>query len=199
MPETLIKRVETSAERALEEYVQTVRGHVEGPAPIEETVENIVQAQTELISPEFQMPDAYRRVKEGAPYTRNLVYQDPSNRFSVISICWGPFQETSVHDHIHWCVVGVLEGAIHAIDYQRLDDETEQGRARLAIHESTLHSAGSVIGLTPPPRTNIHKMSNGGHAQAISLHTYGDAGTKARVFAPVAGTFEIVDLEFHNP
>ena len=70
---------------------------------------------------------------------------------------------------------------------------------RLAIHKSTLHPAGSVIGLTPPPRTNIHKMSNGGHAQAISLHTYGDAGTKARVFAPVAGTFEIVDLEFHNP
>ena len=199
MPETLIQRVETASEHLLEQYVQAVRKHVEGPGPIEDTVQSIVDAHGTLIGPGFRMPEAYRTTKDGAPYTRNLVYQDPGNRFSVISICWGPFQETSVHDHMHWCVVGVLEGSVHAVDYRRLDEETEPGRAHLEIRESTLHRSGSVIGLTPPPRSNIHKMSNGGHAQAISLHTYGDAGTKARVFAPVAGTFEIVDLEFHNP
>lgn len=199
MPETLIQRVETDSERMLEDYVQTVRECVEGPGSIQDAVQGIVEAHTTLTVPEFRMPDAYRTVKPEKPYTRNLVYQDPGNRFSVISICWGPFQETSVHDHMHWCVVGVLEGTVHAVDYRRLDDETEPGKAHLEIRESTLHRAGSVVGLTPPPRTNIHRMSNGGHAQAISLHTYGDPGTKARVFDPVAGTFEIVDLEFHNP
>ena len=41
-------------------------------------------------------------------------------------------------------------------------------------------------------------MANATRECTISLHTYGDPGTKARVFDPATGRVEIVELEFHN-
>jgi predicted metal-dependent enzyme (double-stranded beta helix superfamily) len=55
-----------------------------------------------------------------------------------------------------------------------------------------------VMGLLPPPRSNIHRMSNGGRARAVTIHTYGDPGTRARVFDPQSGAVSVVELEFHN-
>lgn len=194
----LTQSVETESERLLEQYVQTIRDLVETGGPVEEIVRGVEEANETLFVPEFQMPDRYRAVRDDVPYTRNCVYQDPDHKFSVISICWGPFQETRVHDHLNWCVVGVLEGLVHAIDYDRLDDESDPNHAALAIRETSLHRPGESVGLTPPPRSNIHKMANGTSGRAVSLHTYGDPGNKARVFDPVSGKVEILDLQFHN-
>jgi predicted metal-dependent enzyme (double-stranded beta helix superfamily) len=188
----------TESERILAEYVEEVRLLVESKAPIEETVDAVVSAHGRLLVPGFRLPERYRSIRDDVPYTRNLVYQDPAKRFAVVAICWGPFRETRVHDHLNWCVVGVLEGSVHAIDYDRLDDESDPDHADLAIRATGLHGRGSVIGLTPPPRSNIHKMANGGRSGTVSLHTYGDPGTRARVFDPATGRVEIMELAFHN-
>lgn len=183
----------------LDDYVRKVaRIHQDAP-PVPELVAEVARANEVFRStPGFRLPEPFRRSCEGACYTRNLVYQDPKKRFTVIALVWGPFQETRVHDHLNWCVVSVLEGRCHTVEYDRLDDESAPARAELAIRGSRVCPAGTTMSLLPPRRSNIHRMSNGARGTAVSLHTYGDPGTKARVFDPALGTVEIVDLEFHN-
>jgi len=194
----MTQSAETLSDRLLEQYVQTVGALVEGGGDIDSIVAGVEAAHDSLFVPEFRMPDRYRIVRDHVPYTRNCIYQDPDHKFAVVSICWGPFQETPVHDHLNWCVVGVLEGLVHAIDYDRLDDESDPRHVSLEISKTALHHPGEVVGLTPPARSNVHKMANGSAQRAVSLHTYGDPGMKARVFDAAAGTVEIRDLEFHN-
>ncbi len=183
---------------ALETYISAVRSAVDARVGADETVRRVVAANEVLRSAPFEIPAPLRRIKPGVAYTRNLVHQDLERGFSVIAILWGRFQETRVHDHLNWCVMHMLEGSCMAIDYERLDDEKIPGRAELAIRAAGVLETGGISGLTPPPRSNIHKIANARPEVSISLHTYGDPGTRARVFDPVAGKVEIVDLAFHN-
>jgi predicted metal-dependent enzyme (double-stranded beta helix superfamily) len=116
----------------------------------------------------------------------------------VIAILWGPVQETALHDHVNWCVVGVLGGTAHVTNYDRLDDASAAGKADLCVRDSMIAKPGAVAALLPPPRSNIHRMSNAGRAPAVTIHTYGDPGTRATVFDLKAGTYESVELKFHN-
>ena len=109
MSEDVIVPGATASERLLDDYVRTVRDLVDGGKPVEQLVPDIEVANRRLMTPEFRMPDPFRVVREDKPYTRNLVYRDPDDRFSVLAVCWGAFQETRIHDHLSWCVVGVLE------------------------------------------------------------------------------------------
>lgn len=189
----------TTGAPALDEYIAAVREACTTQLSVEERVARIVSANEALgRARDFVLPEGLRGIAPGVPYTRNLVHQDPDNKFSIIAIVWGGFQATRVHDHLNWCVVQMLEGRCLATDYERLDDESDAERAELRIHRTQLVDEGEICALLPPPRTNIHKMENAGSPTAISLHTYGDPGTKARVFDPPSGRVEIVDLEFHN-
>lgn len=184
---------------ALDRYVAEVREACTRSASTEDTVRAITAANERLgTADDFCLPEGLRQIAPGVPYTRNLVHQDPENKFSIIAIVWGSFQATRVHDHLNWCVVQMLEGRCLATEYDRLDDESVKGQAELAIRKTELIDKGGICALLPPPRTNIHKMENATGRTAISLHTYGDPGTKARVFEPATGQVEIVDLLFHN-
>ena len=183
----------------LDRYVADVSSLVHSQRPMRETVALIAKANEELLAiPDFRVPDALRVLQPGVPYTRNLVYASSDKRFSIMALVWGPHQETQVHDHLNWCVVGILEGRTMTVDYERLDDETVSGEAELRIRSAGVYNKGDVASLLPPPRTNIHKMCNAGRNVAISLHTYGDPGTKARVYDVANGKVGVRDLRFHN-
>jgi hypothetical protein len=51
--------------------------------------------------------------------TGHLLHADPDGTFSVPGLVWRPGQTTRIHDHITWCVVGVLQG----IEHEDLYDE----------------------------------------------------------------------------
>jgi predicted metal-dependent enzyme (double-stranded beta helix superfamily) len=188
----------TSRSAGLEAYVAAVREIVDHGRDPASTASLVAEANRALLPPGIELPPACLRRHPTAPYTRNLVHQDPGRRFSVIAILWGPFQETRIHDHLNWCVMNMLRGRCLAVDYDRLDDESQPGHAELAVRAAMILEPGSVAGLTPPPRTNIHKIANALGSTSVSLHTYGDPGERARVFDPAAGRYEIVDLAFHN-
>ncbi|MER5422322.1 cysteine dioxygenase family protein [Streptosporangium roseum] len=84
--------------------------------------------------------------------------------FSIMAVVWRPGQETVIHDHIAWCVFGILQGVEYETLY-RLDGDhlTEIGR--------TANQAGEVSGFAPPG--DIHRVRNTGDSTAISLHIYG--------------------------
>ena len=91
----------------------------------------------------------------------HVLHAEPDGTFSILGLVWRPGQSTRIHDHITWCVVGVLAGTEH----EELFDE-----ALNPIGERDNHP-GEVSGFAPPG--DIHRIRNHGSETAISLHIYG--------------------------
>ena len=120
-------------------------------------------AEPRFLAPEHRepWPDRYRP---------HLLAVAPSRRFSVVALVWLPGQITPIHDHICWCVVGVLEGVERERRFHLRQDPA--GQRWLTPEADVLVAPGSVSRLTPPDE-NIHQVRNAGIDLAISLHVYG--------------------------
>ncbi len=104
-------------------------------------------------------------------YRSHVIAVAPRHRFSVVSLVWLPGQATPIHDHICWCVVGVLEGEEHEERYSLREDES--GSRWLAPTAESYVSPGGVTSALVPPTENIHRVRNAGEQVAISIHVYG--------------------------
>ena len=106
--------------------------------------------------------------RQGNPsaYQQHLLHAEPDGSFSVVGLVWRPGQITPVHDHVTWCVSGVLQGA----EYEELFALREGGTL---LEEVGTNAAvpGDVSGFAPPG--DIHRVRNRGAGVAISLHVYG--------------------------
>ena len=99
-------------------------------------------------------------------YVCHVVHTEPDGSFSVCALVWRPGQVTPIHDHVTWCVFGVLQGA----GYEEIYALGTGGR-RLAEVGANVNTAGQVSGFAPPG--DIHRVRNCGDDVAISLHVYG--------------------------
>ena len=41
-------------------------------------------------------------------YTQHVLHVSPDRSHSVVALVWYPGQHTPIHDHVSWCVVGVM-------------------------------------------------------------------------------------------
>lgn len=114
--------------------------------------------ERDLLTAAQKQPDPER-------YKQHVLHVAPDGLYSIVSLVWLPTQETPVHDHVSWCVVGVHQGSELETNYRCAagDCLTEMGCG--------LNPAGTVVGLLPP--ADIHKVANGGDGLAVSLHIYG--------------------------
>ena len=102
-------------------------------------------------------PDAYR--------AHNL-YVEPDGSFSIVALVWRPGQLTRIHDHVTWCVFGVIQG----VEHEELFD------ADLNLVGRSDNHVGDVDGFAPPG--DIHRVHNTGEETAISVHIYGTDVTR---------------------
>ena len=51
-----------------------------------------------------------QRDGDPAGYCSHLLYAEPDGSFSVTALVWRPGQVTPIHDHVTWCVFGVIQG-----------------------------------------------------------------------------------------
>lgn len=126
---------------------------------------------------ELAQPDPQR-------YQQYLLHCDSRQRFSVVSFVWGPGQQTPIHDHRVWGLIGMLRGA-----------ELAQGFARDA--QGALWPEGAAVRLAPgqveavsPRIGDIHQVSNAFSDQvSISIHVYGgNIGAVKRAVYAVDGS-----------
>ena len=83
-----------------------------------------------------------------------------------IALVWRPGQLTRLHDHVTWCVFGVIQG----VEHEELFDTDGN-----LIGESA-NDTGDVTGFAPPG--DIHRVRNIGDITAISIHVYGTDVTR---------------------
>jgi predicted metal-dependent enzyme (double-stranded beta helix superfamily) len=166
----------TSTETALDELVQGVRAAVSRHADWRETA-RIVADELERHLPSPDVLTAEQRAGDPDGYLSHLLHTEPDGSFSIVALVWRPGQVTPIHDHVTWCVFGVIQGT----EYEELFTLDEE-RDRLLEAGSSANTIGDVSGFAPPG--DIHRVRNVGDRTAISIHVYGTdvsrIGTSAR-------------------
>jgi predicted metal-dependent enzyme (double-stranded beta helix superfamily) len=146
------------------------------------------QVRRHLPGPEILT--AEERLGDPAGYQCHVLHAEGDGSFSVTAMVWRPGQVSPIHDHVTWCVSGVLAG----VEDEELFALSADGRS-LAEAGRNQNRAGQVSGFAPPG--DIHRVRSSGTDVAISLNVYGAditrLGSSVRraydlpVIAPAAG------------
>lgn len=120
-----------------------------------------------LVSRDDWLPDAFAQ-PHPQYYQQYLLHCDSAERFSVVSFVWGPGQQTPIHDHTVWGLIGMMRGAELAQPYA-LDAD---GRPVPSGSPSRLEP-GDVEAVSPSIG-DLHRVRNAFDDQvSISIHVYG--------------------------
>ena len=101
-----------------------------------------------------------------AGYQTHVIHVEPGGSFSIAVMVWRPGQVTPIHDHVSWCVTGVLQGT----EYEEIFAPGPGGQYLTEITRRQ-NPPGTVAGFAPPG--DIHRVRNCGSGIAVSLHVYG--------------------------
>jgi 3-mercaptopropionate dioxygenase len=149
----------------LAELVSGVRTAVAARADWQATA-GLVAEQLRRHLPTPDVLTAEQRLGSPDTYQSHTLHTEPDGSFSILAVVWRPGQFTRIHDHVTWCVVGVIQG----VEHEELYD------AGLNLIGSADNRAGEVSGFAPPG--DIHRVHNTTGSTAISIHVYGTDVTR---------------------
>ncbi|MFT4063974.1 cysteine dioxygenase [Paraburkholderia sp.] len=151
----------------LRRFVGEIAALVDSGMAEADLLERGAHALRELIRVDDWLPDIYAQ-PSAERYQQFLLYADARQRFSVVSFVWGPGQQTPIHDHTVWGLIGVLRGAELAAPYARNDDGTlRRTGPEVRLEAGDVEAVSPVIG-------DIHRVRNAyDDRTSISIHVYG--------------------------
>jgi predicted metal-dependent enzyme (double-stranded beta helix superfamily) len=158
----------TTQTRTVDELTDLVGGvraavaaHADWPATAQLVAD---QLRRHLPGPDVLTAD--QRLGSPDSYRSHTLHVEPDGSFSIIALVWRPGQLTRIHDHVTWCVFGVIQG----VEHEELFD------ADLTVVGRSDNNVGDVGGFAPPG--DIHRVHNTGDTTAISIHVYGTDVTR---------------------
>ena len=166
--------------RPLRDFVQAVTQAVTQEPREAELLSTLRAHLATLVARDDWLPDELAQPHPQF-YRQYLLHADPLERFSVVSFVWGPGQQTPVHDHTVWGLIGMLRGQEESQPYG--PDATG---AMVPQGAPTLLVPGQVEAVSPT-LGDIHLVRNALPGQvSISIHVYGaNIGAVQRwVYAP---------------
>jgi hypothetical protein len=101
-----------------------------------------------------------------------ILFRDPVRGFSLRMCLWGPGEYDPIHDHNSWGVIGTVSGCIEVINYQRLDDGSDERCARLEESGRDLLPIGGTYSILPLNH-GIHCTGNPYTSTIVQLGVYG--------------------------
>lgn len=148
--------------------VKQLTGLVEtADLPEAEMLDQAKQVMSTLVSKDDWLDDAFAK-PHPEYYQQYLLYGDPLDRFSLVSFVWAGGQQTPVHDHTVWGVIGMLRGA----ETERHFSFNENGILEATDKVGTLKPG--EVACVSPSLGDIHQVSNAFQDQvSISIHLYG--------------------------
>lgn len=161
----VVSYAQRSTLTALDELVCAARAVVDRHADWRRTARLVARTlERHLPSPEILTDE--QRAGDPDGYRSYPLHIEPDGSFSVVALVWRPGQVTPIHDHVTWCVFGVVQGIEHE-ELFRLNGEQDV----LVEAGTSTNGAGDVSGFAPPG--DIHRVRNAGDETAISIHVYG--------------------------
>ena len=155
----------SAAAPELAALASVVRGAVSERADWADTA-RLVAAALERHLPSPSILTAEQRIGDPDAYKSEVLHSEPDGSFSIVALVWRPGQVTPIHDHVTWCVFGVIQG----IECEELFELDGEG---ICLVEAgyRVNRTGAVSGFAPPG--DIHRVRNAGDLTAISIHIYG--------------------------
>ena len=164
MPESHVGPAPTAGP-GLDGLAAAVRVAVGERANWRDTAELVASAlERQLPSPSILT--AEQRTGDPETYKSEVLHSEPDGSFSIVALVWRPGQVTPIHDHVTWCVFGVIQG----MECEELFELDEQGTGLIEVGYR-VNRTGEVSGFAPPG--DIHRVRNAGDLTAISIHIYG--------------------------
>jgi predicted metal-dependent enzyme (double-stranded beta helix superfamily) len=130
-----------------------------------------------------------QRTGDPERYRSHVLHVEDDGSFSIVALTWRPGQETPIHDHVTWCVFGVIQG----VEYEELFELDESGEFLIPAGTSAA-PVGEVSGFAPPG--DIHRVRNIGDDTAISIHIYGT--DVSRIGSSVRRVYDVPVIENAN-
>ena len=152
--------------RCPESLVVALREQVRVGLDWQQTADRIARTLHGMLPDPADLLSAEQRRGNPACYQSHLVHAEPDGSFSIGVMVWLPGQATVIHDHVAWCVTGVLQGR----ESEEVFAVADSGRS-LRLVARNQNETGSVCGFAPPG--DIHRVRNSGSGVAISMHVYG--------------------------
>jgi 3-mercaptopropionate dioxygenase len=144
-------------EPRLDGLVTGIRAVLDSGGDWQHTAQRVASAlRRHLPSPEVLTGDQPRS---------RLLYVEPDGAFSIQAIVWPAGRVTRIHDHVTWCVFGVIQGVVEEELF------TLDSGGVLVPKGRTTNATGTVNGFAPPG--DIHRVATSGDRTAISIHVYG--------------------------
>ncbi len=131
----------------------------------------LVASALERHLPSSSILTAEQRAGDPETYKSEVLHAEGDGSFSIVALVWLPGHVTPIHDHVTWCVFGVIQGK----ECEELF-ELDERRTCLVEAGSRVNRTGEVSGFAPPG--DIHRVRNGGDRTAISIHIYGTDVTR---------------------
>lgn len=132
-----------------------------------------------LIETDDWLPEACA-IPHETYYRQYLLHCDPAERFSLVSFVWGPGQETPIHNHTVWGLIGMLRG-------EEISTPYALGEGYCRPEGEPVHLKPGSIDAVAPEIGDIHKVVNAfSDRVSISIHLYGAniGAVKRSVFYP---------------
>ena len=155
-------------------------------------VREIQPAFERLLADRTWLPEHFQEPSEtsgmGGGIGMWLLYRAGDGGLAFSSLVVPAGAQTPVHDHLAWGIVGLYRGRQDEDVFTRLDDASDEDRARLEVVERRSIVTGDCYELLP--ETDIHRVRTTSHETSVSLHLLGnDNGCIVRHrFFPEEGT-----------
>lgn len=134
-------------------------------------------------------------------YTRNLV--DQSDLIEMIVICWGPGQESRIHNHDKSnCFMVALQGEVvekrytkasSSVELDQRSDSTDNADTDcpelLLLSQTKLIRGGSAVHIDDS--LGLHSVGNYSSEPAVTLHVYSPPILRVKVFEPDRNVVQI--------
>ena len=135
----------------------------------EEAVEAMRPAMRAFLDvAESELTDTQRAGVDGGA-AGHLLYEDPAERFHIISVVFPPGTSSGIHEHGCWGIIGYLQGLDEEASYRRVDGGEGADDVVLEKVAEVTHQPGEVSRLLPPDEM-FHRVRNPGVEDGVSIH-----------------------------
>jgi 3-mercaptopropionate dioxygenase len=159
-----------------------VRVAVQSGGPAADVSDRVARALADHLPDPARLLTPAQLEGDPAKYQTHRVHVEPDGSFSIAVMVWRPGQVTPVHDHVSWCVTGVLQG----VEYEEIFTLGPDDRSLVAMTRRE-NQPGTVAGFAPPG--DIHRVRNCGDGIAVSMHVYG--ADLARLGSSIRRVYEL--------